>query len=126
MQKIVYRWIVVTGTLIILTGGVHNACMNWVCSMQTCTGDYKWFFLTMGATLIYTGLVILFSVILLKRFDPWGWKVALASGIFVGLLGICGIYLKEYGASILVILSILELIPVILYRQTIMHNPQTV
>ena len=126
-RQLVYRWLLITGSLISLLGVAHL-----VIAVPLGIEDVK--SLPRSAALPLTlgnivtalavggaGLLTIYCASGLKRAERWAWTIALGAGIFMTLVGIGYIVVTPDNpfAYLALVVALCDLAPLGLYRQSL-------
>ncbi|MBN1321894.1 MAG: hypothetical protein JXA87_13775 [Thermoleophilia bacterium] len=109
-------WAYVAGGLIVATGLVHDAMIyteleKFESLPQADRYGSMWLFLCTGTAVAFSGVLNLSAARGLVRGESWARRLTLGSSLFLAVLGVSGLALSQWAASILVALAVLSLVP---------------
>ena len=112
-RKFVSRWILATGIIISLTGLLHVGAtpMMYRQMLQDETvkdkaPGFAYFFAFCGFAVLYAGLLSIYSSFGLKKSKGWARLIAISSGVFVALGGICAVVFAKFGNPLIYVMSV--------------------
>ena len=112
-KKTVVNWVLGTGILTLLIGIMHTVSAPMIFKAQV--GKFPllprefllknvYFFAAMGSTVIFLGLLLIWTARHLRKEKSWAWLLSLASSCFLVLLMANAIYFKMNNLLILLLL----------------------
>ena len=109
-------WAYVAGALTVATGLLHDAMVFTQLDgikplSQADRYGSIWLFLCTGTAVAFAGALNISAVRGLVRGESWARRLTLASCLFIALLGMVGLVLSQWGASSLVALAVISLVP---------------
>lgn len=103
MKKLTFYWILISGVIISLTGILHNIAapgmyraMKNDPAIQDKAEGLLYFFIFMGTSVLYAGLLTVFSSFGVKKSAGWAWTIAFSSGIFIFLGALAAIFYARF------------------------------
>jgi hypothetical protein len=129
-SKLVYRWLLITGSLIILLGVAHLLIAVPV-GIEVVKILPKWAALSLTLGNIVTALAVgsagcltIYCAFGLKRTERWAWTIAVGVGIFITIVGIGYVVVTPYNpfAYLAFVIALFDLIPLFLFRQSIIQH----
>lgn len=121
-------WAYVAGALTVATGLLHDAMIYTQLEVfeslpRADRYGSMWLFLCTGTAVVFAGALNLAAVRGLVRGESWAHRLTLASCLFLALLGVVGLLLSQWGASSLVALAVISLVPWWLTRRATVASP---
>lgn len=121
-------WAYVAGALTVATGLLHDAMIfTQLDGIKPLSQGYHdgfvWLFLCTGTAVAFAGALNVSAVRSLIRGECWARRLTMASCLFMALLGVVGLLLSRWGASGLVALAVISLVPCWLTRSVVVAPP---
>jgi len=129
-SQLVYRWLLITGSLIILLGVAHMA-------IAVPRGIQIVKYLPQAAALPLTlgnivtalavgsaGLLTIYCASGVKRTEYWAWTIAVSAGIFMIIVGIGYILVTPNNpfAYLAFLIALFDLVPLVLYKKLLLPH----
>ena len=110
------NWAYVAGGLTVVTGVVHDAMIYTELDAlealpQADRYGSMWLFLCTGTAVAFAGMLNLSAARGLARGESWARRLTLGSSVFLAVLGVSGLALSQWGASSLVVLAAMSVVP---------------
>ena len=124
-RKVGSIWVLIIGILIIILGLIHNAATSIVFHMGSFEKLPKedglvfiYMYVATGTAVIAAGLLTIYCSFALKKSERMAWTITIAVCIFMILLGIGAIITMTDNpfAYIMLVLPLLEIIPLLNYK----------
>ena len=114
--RVALTWAYVAGALIAAIGVFHDAKFHVPLSTtESLSPDNRaavlWIFLCTGTAVVFAGLLCMLGAQGLVRGESLARRITLGSSLFLALLGVVGLVLNQWGASSLVALAVIALVP---------------
>lgn len=115
-SRFIRNWAYVAGAATLAVGVTHDAVvstqMDAIKTLAPADQDgFVWLFLCTGTAVAFAGMLNLSAARGLARGESWARRLTLGSSVFLAVLGVSGLALGQWGASSLVALAVLSLVP---------------
>lgn len=110
------NWAYVAGAATVAVGVAHDAVVGTQLDAvktlsQVDQNGFVWLFLCTGTAVAFSGILNLSAARGLARGESWARRLTLGSSVFLTVSGVSGLALGQWGASSLVALAVVSLVP---------------
>ena len=126
--KLLYLLLFITGIVFILCGSAHNLTAPVMYKQiskepvfQGKAPGFIFFFVSMGTSIIFTGILLVYACKGIKKLQKWAWNIALGSSFYILITHLFAVIYAGFDNPliyIIIIFSVLSTIFLLIYYKT--------